>query len=446
MGRLFGTDGVRGVVGQDMNSSFAFRLAYAAGQMLRSNNHRRAVVVGRDTRESGEMLEQAVAEGFSAAGLDVWLAGIITTPGVAFLTSSLGEAAGVVISASHNPHQYNGIKLFSPLGQKFPDEQEDEISRIFYSLSDSLGTGTAGRGKILSMNKAEDKYIAFLSGIYGDSLRNMKVVLDCANGAAYKIAPRLLESLGAQTVCIGNQPDGKNINADCGALHMERLRELTQREGSAAGLALDGDADRALFIDEQGRMVDGDHVLAMMAREMKPQGRLRGDKVVGTTMSNLGLSLSLQEIGCELLRAPVGDRYVLELMQKEDSSLGGEPSGHVIFLDRASTGDGLLTGLAVLELMAKKDVPLSELAAVMRHFPQVMLNLSLRDNKSWQEDEYLLEEIARIESDLGEEGRIIVRASGTEPLVRIMVEGTDHDRISAMAQGLAEKFTERYGL
>jgi len=445
MARLFGTDGVRGVVGQDMNPNFAFRLAFAAGQMLRARNHRGAVLIGRDTRESGEMLEKAVAEGFSACGLEVWLAGIITTPGVAFLTSALGEAAGVVISASHNPHQYNGIKLFSPSGYKFPDEEEEEISRIFYSLTDAVSKRGKSPGRILPMRRAAQRYIAFLAPPRQQPLKGLKLALDCANGAAYEIGPEVFRAAGAEVTCIGVESDGKKINAGCGALHTAGLQKLVLESKAAAGLALDGDGDRAILVDERGNTVDGDHVLAIMAREMKRAGRLPGDLVVGTTMSNLGLSISLRQAGCQLLRAKVGDRYVLEMMRQEGANLGGEPSGHIIFLDRSTTGDGLLTGLAVLSLMLQEGKTLSELASAMQRVPQVMMNLPLRDNRSWQKDSEISALIAEVETELGGDGRVVVRTSGTEPLVRIMVEGVDQEQISQAAQRIATALSGRYG-
>lgn len=445
MARLFGTDGVRGVVGEDMNPNFAFRLALAAGQMLRSNCRRGAVLVGRDTRYSGEMLERAIADGFTAAGLDVWLAGVMTTPGVAFLTAALGEAAGVVISASHNPHQYNGIKLLSPSGCKFPDEQEDEVARIFYSLADRASFRPALRGRALLMTGAAERYLKYLSSLLEAPLTGMKVVLDCANGAAYRLAPRIFREAGAEVVSIGSNPDGKNINSGCGALHTGGLQQRVIAEGASGGLALDGDADRAILVDENGAIIDGDSILAIMAREMKATGRLTRDLVVGTTMSNLGLELSLRKADCRLLRANVGDRYVLEMMQKEEACLGGEPSGHIIFLDRAATGDGLLTGLALFGLMAKSKQKLSELASVMQHLPQVTINLPLRDNRSWLKDAELGALIREVETELGSDGRLVVRPSGTEPVVRIMVEGADGERISRLAQRLAAAFTRRFG-
>ncbi|NIM04427.1 MAG: phosphoglucosamine mutase [Armatimonadetes bacterium] len=445
MRRLFGTDGVRGIVGQNMNPNFAFRLAFAAGQMMRASNHRGAVLVGRDTRDSGEMLEKEVAKGFAASGMDVWLAGVMTTPGVAFLTTAMGEAAGVVISASHNPYHYNGIKLFSPAGCKFPDEEEDEISRIFYSLADSPSLRACGRGRILPMNKAVERYISYLVSPYEDALKGVKLALDCANGAAYEIAPQVFRAAGAEVTSIGVNPDGRNINTGCGALHTGGLQRLVVEGNASAGLALDGDADRAILVDENGNQVDGDHVLAMMARDLKANGRLPKNLVVGTTMSNLGLTISLREAGCQLLRAKVGDRYVLEMMQKEGANLGGEPSGHIIFLDRANTGDGLLTGLAALSLMNKKGQPLSELASVMHHLPQVMINLPLRDNRAWQKDPEIKALIQEIADELDDNGRVVVRPSGTEQLVRIMVEGLDQERVTRAAQRIATEFTNRYG-
>ncbi len=439
MAKLFGTDGVRGIVGQEMNPDFAFRLALAAGRVLRGG----AALIGRDTRASGEMLEKAVAEGLSAAGLEVWLAGVATTPAVAHLTPALGAAVGVVISASHNPHQYNGIKFISGGGCKFPDEQLEEIEELFHGAA---VPPKARGGKVIPLVGAQQRYIDHLLAAGKGTLAGRKLVLDCANGAAFSVAPEVFRGAGAAVECIGVSPDGTNINAHCGSLHTSGLQRAVVAAGAEAGVAFDGDADRAILVDERGNIVDGDHMLAFMAREMKDSGRLPGDLVVGTTMSGLGLEISLREAGCRLLRAKVGDRYVLEMMQAEGANLGGEPSGHIIFLDRANTGDGLLTGLEALGVMVKNRAPLSQLAAVMQPLPQVMLNLPLRDNRAWQKDPEISAAITATEAALGDEGRLVVRASGTEPVVRIMVEGTDRERISAAAQGLADALSSRYGL
>jgi len=452
--RLFGTDGVRGIVGRDMTAAFASRLAFAAGQVLCQTSPHGAVLIGRDTRASGEMLEGAVAEGLCAAGIEVWLAGIITTPAVAFLTPDLGAAAGVVISASHNPHQYNGIKFFSSSGHKLPDEQLEEIERIFPSLADEIPAPSTRKGRVLCVPSAAERYVDYLISCGQRSgpsqrrsrLAGIRLILDCAHGAAFKIAAPLFRALGAEVKCIGISPDGKNINSACGSLHPARLQRTVLKEQASAGIAFDGDADRAIFVDEKGNLVDGDHVLAIMAREMKHRGRLAGNLVVGTTLSGLGLEISLRQAGCRLLRARVGDRYVLERMEKEGANLGGEPSGHVIFRDRATTGDGLLTGLELLGVMARKGLPLSELASVMQPLPQVMLNVPLRDNRAWQRDPGVSALIGEVEAELGGEGRLVVRPSGTEPVVRIMAEGSNREKISRAAQRIAIALTSRYGL
>jgi phosphoglucosamine mutase len=445
MARFFGTDGVRGVVGDDMTADFAQKLAFAAGHILRKQNPQGGVLIGRDTRASGVMLEQAVAKGLSAAGLEAWLAGIVTTPGVAYLTTVLGALAGVVISASHNPHHYNGIKFFSSAGAKLPDNEEDEIESVFRSLEDELPSTTSGPGCIREIHAETQRYVNYLASPYEGILAGIRVILDCAHGAAFQIAPKVFALAGAEVKCVGASPDGRNINAGCGSLHPKVLQRLVVEESADAGIGFDGDADRVILVDENGNIIDGDHILAIMAAEMKCGGRLPNDLVVGTTLSGLGLEISLRQSGCRLLRAKVGDRYVLEMMRSEGANLGGEPSGHVIFLDRSTTGDGLLSGLSVMEVMAKRGEPLSQLASIMQPLPQVMLNIPLRDNRSWQKDAAIAALLEKLEAELGGNGRLVVRSSGTEPVVRIMVEGINRDQISRVAEQIAAALTGSYG-
>jgi phosphoglucosamine mutase len=444
LARLFGTDGVRGIVGQGMNDNFAFRLAYAAGRVLQSDNSGGAVLIGRDTRASGESLEKAATAGLCAAGMEVWLAGVMTTPGVAFLTAALGARAGLVISASHNPHDYNGLKLLDPSGSKLSDAQETAVEEVYHALLENpkpnVKTGCSS-----SVADRQQDYVDHLRSLADGDLTGLKLVLDCANGAAGHLAPELFRTAGAQVEVINANPDGRNINLRCGSLHPASLRHYVLRTHADAGLAFDGDADRAILVDERGGLIDGDHILAIMARALVAAGKLPGNLVVGTAMSSLGLEISLREANCQLIRAPVGDRYVYEMMRDAGARLGGEPSGHVIFLDHAITGDGMLTGLALLKNLVQSGQSLSQLAVVLPRLPRVALDLPVHDKHSWEHDPRITDLIRKLQEDLGQEGRLVVRTSGTEPLVRIMVEGVDADLIAASASRVADALKNRYG-
>jgi phosphoglucosamine mutase len=386
------------------------------------------------------MLETAMASGICSMGVDVLLVGPLPTPGIAFLTRSLRADAGVVISASHNPFQDNGIKFFSKAGFKLPDDVEEEIERLVVSDSiDTLRPTATEIGKAFRLDDAVGRYNVFAKGTFPRhlTLDGLTVAIDCGNGAAYKVAPEVLEELGARVVSLGVDPDGENINRGCGALHPQALQEAVRAHGAHIGVALDGDADRAIFVDERGDVVDGDEVMAMLAADLDARGELRQRTLVATVMSNLGLHVAMREQGIRVLTTPVGDRYVVEEMLRGGHNLGGEQSGHIVFLDHNTTGDGLVTALGVLALLVEKAVPLSELRRVMRRFPQVLLNVPVAAKKPLDAVPALQAAIARTEGVLGERGRVLVRYSGTEALLRVMLEGEHEGQIRALAEEIA---------
>jgi phosphoglucosamine mutase len=435
MGRLFGTDGVRGVAGTELTRELAAGLGRAAVVVLGRHVQGRPVfVVGRDPRESGGWLEEAVVEGIVGAGGDVIAAGVEPTPAVAFLTTDLGASSGVVISASHNPPEYNGIKFFGATGMKLPDDLEDEIEAV---LRDGDDLGTASPGEVRPIGQGRDRYLDHLASAAWAPLDGMRVVVDCANGAASEYAPGLLRRLGADVVAINAEPDGRNINDGCGALHPEVVAAEVVRLRADAGVSHDGDADRALFADREGNVIDGDQVLAASAVAMRDRGELPGDVVVATVMSNVGFLRAMRDAGIEVAQARVGDRYVLEEMEARGAALGGEQSGHVIFRREATTGDGLLTAVRFLTLAAARGVGLGELAATMRRFPQVMVNVRVPDRDALADAEAVEAAIAQAEADLGDGGRVLVRPSGTEPLIRVMVEAETEDDARRHADAIA---------
>lgn len=422
MSRLFGTDGVRGVANRGLTPELAYRLARAGAAQLTSG-HRPTVLIGRDTRLSGEMLEAAMVAGFTSLGADVRLAGVTTTPAVAHLTRTLGVDAGVMISASHNPFQDNGIKFFSGDGFKLPDEVEDGIEALVRAERDELARPDgAGIGRVHRDEAMSGAYIEHLvAGLKGD-LSGLKIVLDCANGSASHIAPQLFERLGAWVVVTNAEPDGKNINVKCGSTHPESLQKAVKAHGADAGIAYDGDADRVMAVDERGEVVDGDQIIAICGRSLAAAGQLPRNTVVATVMSNLGLDASLRPVGINVVRTSVGDRYVLAEMLKEGYRLGGEQSGHVIFLDQNTTGDGLATSLQLLSILKASGQKLSAVAAVMEKFPQVLRNFPVQHKEQLHGNGAIKATVAAAEADLGADGRVVVRPSGTEQLVRVMVE------------------------
>jgi phosphoglucosamine mutase len=437
MGRkYFGTDGVRGRVGQDpMTVEFALRLAGAAARVLAPDGG--TALVGKDTRLSGYMFEAALEAGFVAAGVDVNLIGPLPTPAIAYLTQRFGCSFGVVISASHNPYEDNGIKFFDAQGSKLSDDLEEQIESF---LDGPLRTHDSNAlGKAARVDKSRVVYQEFCASTLpsGMDLSALKVVIDCANGAAYKVAPRVLSDLGAEIIPIGCSPNGRNINLRCGSTAPELLQLTVSGVGADVGIALDGDGDRLVMVDHLGRLVDGDQLLYVIARDRRARGELAGP-VVGTVMSNLGLELALREEGIEFLRAPVGDRYVLALLKEKGGVLGGETSGHLLCLDRTTTGDGLVSGLQVLAAMKRSGRPLAELAAGMPHFPQVMVNVRTRERTDPGVSQPIQAAVRRVEASLGGSGRVVLRASGTEPLIRVMVEGRDEAIVTRYANELAD--------
>ena len=434
MGRLFGTDGIRGVAGTELTRELATGLGRAAVVVLgRHGTGAPTIVVGRDTRRSGEWLEDALVEGILAAGGEALLVGIEPTPAIAFLTVDRGASAAVVISASHNPPEDNGIKFFGANGTKLSDELEDEIEAALSEpvpTAGPLGARRDGEG-------GRERYLEHLVACADGRLDGMSVVIDCANGAASGFAPEVLRRLGADVHPIHDQPDGDNINVGCGALHPEVVAAEVVRLGADAGVAHDGDADRALFADADGNVIDGDQVLAACAIAMKERGVLAGERVVTTVMANLGFHRAMGKAGIEVLTAPVGDRYVLEEMLRSGAMLGGEQSGHVIFREQATTGDGLLTAVRFLSLAASRGSTVREVASCMRRFPQILVNVPVGDPAGLAAAGRVWDAVRRTEDELGDGGRVLVRASGTEPLVRVMVEAEEEDQASRHAQALA---------
>ncbi|HQP36820.1 MAG TPA: phosphoglucosamine mutase [Polyangiaceae bacterium] len=443
--QLFGTDGVRGVANEHpMTPELALRLgraiAYVAG---RGKGRRPRVVIGKDTRLSGYMLETALSSGICAMGGHVMLTGPMPTPAVAYLTVSMRADAGVVISASHNPYRDNGIKVFGPDGFKLPDEQELEIERLMLSTElDTHNPTGSGIGTAMRIDDAKGRYVVNAKQTFPRELTldGIRVVVDAAHGAAYKVAPAVFSELGAEVVSIGCRPNGRNINRDHGALYPQRAQQEVIDHSAHLGVTLDGDADRVILIDDAGNMIDGDQIMALYGTEMLARGELAAATVVATVMSNLGLERAIEAAGGKLVRTAVGDRYVVEEMRRGGFAFGGEQSGHLIFLDHASTGDGIVAALQVLAIMLRKGRPLSELVAgVMRRVPQILKNVTLPARKPVDQMPQLSRSIASIESQLGREGRVLVRWSGTEPKLRVMVEGPDESRIAAYATELIEQ-------
>jgi phosphoglucosamine mutase len=443
--RLFGTDGIRGVANRDpMTAEMALRLGRAVAHRFQHPSRAGRIVIGKDTRLSGYMLESALQAGIVSAGADVMLVGPLPTPGIAFITWSMRADAGVVISASHNPYQDNGIKLFAADGFKLPDEVECAIEREIGALAsertDLRGIAPEEIGKAVRIDDATGRYVQFLKAVFPKerTLDGIKVVVDCANGAAYHVAPQVFEELGAEVVAIGVEPNGRNINDGCGAVAPARMAAAVVREGAAIGVALDGDADRVILADEKGNVIDGDQIMALLGTRMLAAGTLPGRTVVATVMSNLGLERALARAGGELLRTAVGDRYVVEAMRERGLRFGGEQSGHLVFLDHATTGDGALAALRVLAVMVEEGRPLSELAgSAMVRYPQVLLNFSVHEKRPLDQLPAVGRAITRVEGVLGSEGRVLVRYSGTEAKARVMIEGSDETEIRAHADEIA---------
>jgi len=442
--RLFGTDGVRGVANvPPMTAEMAMAIGRATAYVCKRHNPRgpHRIVIGKDTRLSGYMLETALTAGICSMGVDVLLVGPMPTPGIAFITRSMRADAGLVISASHNPYPDNGIKIFSRNGFKLPDAEEDEIEQLIATgaLNDIRPTGD-GIGRAKRIDDAMGRYIVFCKNTVPEevSLEGLKVVLDCANGATYKVAPIIFWELGARVTALHCEPNGTNINERCGSQYPQDLAAKVRETGAEIGLAFDGDGDRLIAVDEQGREMTGDHILFICASHWKERGLLRNDLVISTVMSNFGLGVALRERGIRNRAAPVGDRYVLEMMQKEDAALGGEASGHVIFLDRHTTGDGIITALQLLVAMRRTGRPLSDLARGLRMYPQKLVNVDVARRPPLDTVPEVASAIRAAEAELGDRGRVLVRYSGTQAMCRVMVEGPDDSTVERLTARLAE--------
>jgi phosphoglucosamine mutase len=438
MSRLFGTDGVRGVANSELTPELAFKLGRAAALYFGREATVPKIIIGRDTRLSGTMLEAALAAGICSAGGNAHLLGVIPTPAVSFLTSKMGAHAGVVISASHNPFEDNGIKFFSSTGHKLPDAVEDEIAAIVAAPIDyANGPKGSSVGQVIPEPGMGNLYIEHIVASADTRLNGLKVVMDCSNGANSEIAPAVLRTLGAEVIPIFNQPNGININNRCGSTHLEALQKKVVECGANVGVANDGDADRCLVVDETGTPLDGDQMMLICALELMKKNKLKDNVLVVTVMSNIGLHKAMKEHGGRCVKTGVGDRYVLEEMIKEGYELGGEQSGHIIFADYAKTGDGILTAVKLLGAMVKNNSKLSQMGTLMQKYPQTLLNVRVGNKNGWEDKQAIKDVIAHYQEELGEDGQILVRASGTEPLIRIMAEGQNQNQLEKIAEEIA---------
>lgn len=449
MGRLFGTDGVRGVANSELTPELAFKLGKAGAHVLSRDKERPVVIIGKDTRLSGDMLEDALSAGILAVGGNVIKVGVLPTPAIAHLVKVYQADAGVVISASHNPFEYNGIKFFNGDGFKLDDSIENEIEDIILRDIDvnSHITGDMLGRCLEADDDAEEKYAKFLKSTIDADIKGIKLVLDCANGAAYSVAENVYSDLGADITVIGNEPNGVNINDGYGSTHPEKLQKEVVKQGAFMGLAYDGDADRLIAVDEKGRIIDGDKLICICAKMMKDRKQLAGDIVTATVMSNIGFHKYINGMGCSVEVTGVGDRYVLESMLKTGSRIGGEQSGHIIFLNHTTTGDGILSSLQLLQAVLLSGKKASELSDEIEIFPQVLRNARVKnENKSiFMDDSEIKDAVAKVEKEIEGSGRLLIRPSGTEPLVRVMLEGQDVAHITQLAEGLADILTKRFG-
>jgi phosphoglucosamine mutase len=449
MSRLFGTDGVRGVANlYPMDSETVMKLGRAAAVVFRRGSGQHRVLIGKDTRISGYMLETALETGLASMGVDVLLVGPLPTPGVAYMTRGMNADAGIMISASHNPYEDNGIKFFGADGFKLADQTEDEIERLMNdSEVDQLRASSDKIGKMFRIDDAIGRYAVYLKNCLPKnfSLNGIKVVLDCANGATYKIAPMIFRELGAEVVAIADRPDGKNINLNCGSLHPELIAKKVKEENAFCGIAFDGDGDRVILVDETGEIVDGDLILGISALLLKKQNRLSKSAIVGTVMTNFGLERLLKENGIEFFRSNVGDRYVLAEMQERGLVLGGEQSGHVIFLDHSTTGDGLLTALMLLSLVKKEGASLSSFQKIIKRYPQLLINVGVEEKVPFESNALISKTLLEVNQQLKDKGRVLLRYSGTEMKARVMVESEDQKLCESSANKLAEVIRKELG-
>lgn len=446
MGKYFGTDGVRGIANKELTPELAYKIGRCGGYVLTGEVQRPTLFIGRDTRISGEMLESALVAGLLSIGANVVRLGVVTTPGVAYLTRTLDADAGVMISASHNPVEDNGIKFFGRDGFKLSDETELQIERLMDAETDDLPR-PVGRmiGTVADDQEAKDQYAEFLKTTCGTSFNGLKIVLDCANGAAYELAPKVFREMGAEVVTLAAEPNGLNINENCGSTHPADLQKKVVQCGADLGLSFDGDADRLIAVDETGSEVDGDFILAICGEAMNRTGRLKHSTIVTTVMSNIGFFKATADLGIQVEKTAVGDRYVMEAMRNGGYNLGGEQSGHVIFLDYNTTGDGILTGLQLVNTLVSSGKKLSELKSMMRKYPQILINVKVADKRKFKDNPVLGEAVDKAESELGSNGRVLVRPSGTESLIRVMVEGPEIERIETLAQQIAGVIRQELG-
>lgn len=447
MGKLFGTDGVRGIANKDLTPALAFKLARAGVDVLARGKKRPKFVLGTDTRLSSDMLESAMIAGLCSVGCDVIPVGVVPTPAVAYLIRYYGAEGGAMVSASHNPAEYNGIKFFDGKGYKLDDSKEKIIENKVFQIPDKPEPPLIGAdlGRNLRRPESIRYYADFLKNTLSHSFKGLRLGVDCANGAAYKVAPLVLEELGASIRVINDRPDGLNINARCGSTDPGALAALVREEGLDLGLAFDGDADRLIAVDERGNIIDGDYIMAICARRLKEQGSLAKDTIVTTVMSNLGLHEAMESIKCSIEETPVGDKYVLERMIKKGYNFGGEQSGHIIFFDHNTTGDGLLTALQLIDSIKHFGESLSKLCSTVRKYPQVLVNAKVKDanKKAYWDDRIISDEVKRVKERLKNNGRLLIRPSGTEPFIRVMLEGGDIKQLEQYARNLAELIENR---
>ncbi len=446
MGKLFGTDGVRGIANKELTCELTYKLGQIGAYVLAEGKRKAKILVGKDTRISGDMLEAALISGILSTGCDAICVGVVPTPAVAYLTRKYNADAGVVISASHNPVEYNGIKFFNKDGFKLPDEVEEKIEEYIFMEKDieNLPSGKEVGKKILKENPIKD-YIDFIKSTIDVDFSGMKIAIDCGNGASFRSAPIALTELGAQVHVINDNPDGLNINYNCGSTHPEVIQDFVIKTGADVGLSFDGDADRLIAVDELGNIVDGDKIMAICGNNLKEEGKLKDNTLVATVMSNIGLEKALKEKNCKIIKTKVGDRYVLEAMRENGYILGGEQSGHIIFLEHNTTGDGLLSAVQLLSVVKKSNKSLSQIGKIMTKYPQVLKNAKVRpENKTkYLDDEVITNRIKEIEDLMKDDGRILIRPSGTEPLVRVMLEGSDIEKLDKYARELVEIIEER---
>jgi len=440
VGKLFGTDGVRGVANSyPMDGETAMAVGRAAARYFKTNGDEHFMVIGQDTRLSGDMIAQAVGAGICSAGMHVVMLGVMPTPAVAFMTHRMGAAAGVVISASHNPFEDNGIKLFDANGIKLDDQAEDEIEALAAKSDDTAAVPARQIGRIQPAGENIDQYVTFLENAVPKlNLINTTMVVDCSNGATYQVAPEIFRRLGAEVIPIGHRPDGTNINADCGSQHPENMAQHVVKHRAGLGLAFDGDGDRLIAVDEKGAVLTGDQIMAICAKHLKSQGKLKHNKVVSTVMSNMGFRLAMKELGIEHFATQVGDRYVMQEMLTQDAILGGEDSGHMIFREHHTTGDGIMAALQLLDAIQSDGRPLSELSKVMRVFPQELINVEVKSKPALDDIAEIDQSIKNAEALLGDQGRVLVRYSGTQPQCRVMVEGPTRDLTQRMCRQIAD--------